>query len=185
MKLAALLLLLLAACSFEKQRADGLGPEVEDKGPRHRPGQPCLWCHSDSEGDGRAKPFFDLAGTVYRRRGDTTGVAGVEIDVEDAEGRLVRVNANLVGNFALIVEAGLTQPVQSDEGIWRIPGPLVFPLRTSVVDGGIKRNMRNVIHRERSCSVCHSGTPGAASNGRIYTVPDPVDAGTTADATEE
>jgi hypothetical protein len=176
--LAPVALAALAACStIEKQRADGLGPEVEEPGPRHRPGQPCLWCHSTIEGDGRATPTFDLAGTVYRRRGDTQGAAGLEIVVEDAAGHTVTVNANVAGNFALVVEDGLDQPIETDEGIWRVPGPLVFPLRTSVADGGVKRNMRNVIHRERSCSVCHGATPGAASNGRIYVTPDPVDAG--------
>jgi hypothetical protein len=170
----------LAACStIEKQRADGLGPEVEEPGPRHRPGQPCLWCHSTTFGDGRATPSFDLAGTVYRRRGDTNGAPGLEVDIEDAAGHRIVVNANQAGNFALIVEDGLTSPIESDEGIWRVPGPLVFPLHTSVADGGLKRNMQNVVHRERSCSVCHTDAPGAASNGRIYVQAEPADAGVT------
>jgi hypothetical protein len=170
----------LAACTtIEKQRADGLGPEVSDPGPKHRPGQPCLWCHSSVFGDGRATPSFDLAGTVYRRRGDTTGAAGLEIDIEDAAGHRIVVNANVAGNFALIVEDGLTEPIQSYEGVWRVPGPLVFPLRTSVADGGLKRNMQNVVHRERNCNVCHTDVPGAASNGRIYVQAEPADAGVT------
>jgi hypothetical protein len=182
---AALVVVLVAfatapACStIEKQRADGLGPEVETPGPRHRPGQPCLWCHSSVYGDGRARPSFDLAGTVYRRRGDTDGAPGLEIDIEDAAGHRIVVNANVAGNFALVVEDGLGAPVETDEGIWRVPGPLVFPLRTSVAAGGLKRNMENVIHRERSCAVCHTDAPGAASNGRIYVQAEPADAGVT------
>jgi hypothetical protein len=173
---AAAILLVLAACTtVEKQRADSLGPETEEPGPRHRPGQPCLWCHSTTDGDGRASSF-DLAGTIYERRDGDAPAAGAEIELQGADGTITIVNANLVGNFALLVEPGLDRAVQTDEGIWRVPGPLTFPLRTTVRDGGRTRRMRNVIHRERSCAVCHTDPPGAASAGRIHVIED-ADAG--------
>jgi hypothetical protein len=172
----ALLLSLLAACSYERERADALGPETEEPGPRHRPGQPCLYCHSTTQGDGRGELMFDLAGTVYKNRSDTSGAPDVEITIENADGTLIRVTSNRAGNFALISEPGLTQPIETDEGIWRVPGPLVFPLHATVRLGGLELHMRNAIQRERSCSVCHATHPGAASNGHIYSVPLP-DAG--------
>src|SRR4051794_4421968 len=60
-------------------RIAALGPEDPGvpPGPLHRPGQPCVVCHSRQ---GPASPFL-VAGTVYSERGSKTPLANVAVDI--------------------------------------------------------------------------------------------------------
>jgi hypothetical protein len=164
------LVVLLGACLAEplrQEEIDALGPEVGEESPRHRPGQPCLVCHGEDRIEDDA-PVFELAGTVYLRQGDTMGANDIEVRIADAAGAEYRVHSNRAGNFMIEVDRGLDAPLEDAEGILYVPAPLVLPLKVSVHDGATARHMRGVIHRERSCSACHAGAPGAASPGQIF-----------------
>lgn len=177
MRRIALLVALAASClaeSPEEQAADELPPDPtaggrddddDDGSPTHRPGQPCLVCHSERYDEG--EELFVLAGTVYRRASDTLGLGGAEVLVEDAAGHAFTARTNAAGNFMVSVHHG-TAPEQRGEGEFRIPWPLDFPLHVAVRYGGVEKRMRNVIHREGSCAACHQAEKGAASAGRVF-----------------
>jgi hypothetical protein len=128
-----------------------LGGEVEGlrRGPLHRPGQPCTYCHG---GQGPARAVFDLAGTVFQYpSGDTRGIGGVSVDLIDRYARIVSIDSNETGNFYF--SAG-----QLD---------LEFPLKARITAGGTQMIMNTPIFRARSCAECHSGQ-GPHSVSRIY-----------------
>jgi hypothetical protein len=166
-----LLLLLLPGCLVESratEAADALGPEVGDVGPEHRPGQPCLVCHSDPPGDGRGELLFALAGTVYRRASDETGAFGLFVDVIDADGELYSVETNLAGNFAFALDPSVVGVVDDGDGVARIARPPRYPVTVSLSDGVREKEMETLIQREGSCNACHAPEPSATSVGKIY-----------------
>jgi hypothetical protein len=160
----------LAACESPREReADALGPEPGpgEPGPRHRPGQPCLVCHSAEEPIGEI--VFDVAGTVYEAEDDPiTPGRDVEVTVTDADGETFVAITNVAGNFAIIARADVGQPLEIGEGIWQVPGTLDFPIRVELRRGPYAEEMKSFAHRERSCNACHAGDPGAASAGRVF-----------------
>jgi hypothetical protein len=135
-----------------KDRAiERLGPEADGvpEGPEHRPGQPCVLCHS--EGGPASDKRFAIAGTVYD---DNTGAKGAEnvkvlfIDADLADREVV---TNAVGNFFL------------RESEWP---DLKFPFKTGVLRGTTGVKMQTTINREGSCNFCHQ-LPGADSRESI------------------
>lgn len=129
----------------------------------HRPGEPCVVCHSDR---GSADRKFALAGTVFW--GPDSASGGVDyayVRIRDAAGGNPCVVTNCAGNFW--IEGG--------------PKTLTFPLAISVerarnpANGDesvlMSRTMNGHIGREPSCGTCHLrdiidfGSPG---NVRLF-----------------
>ena len=129
---------LSTSCRYDptpQEIIDALGPETGAPGATHRPGQPCLACHSGYAG---AKPAMAFGGTVYTT--DATGglgpAAGVEISILDWAGVPKKVCSNTAGNFYL------------EKADWKDPA---FPL---TVKAGANP-MTSLIGRDGSCGSCH------------------------------
>ncbi len=139
--------------------------ERECGSPLHRPGQPCLVCHSREHNPG--EEIFAVAGTVYRRASDTTGLGGVDVTVIDALGQEVTVRTNSAGNF--YVRDGRSNFDEGPErGEGRIGSRLEFPLVVELTYEDTTQMMRSVIWREGSCAACHGNDEGTDSTGRIF-----------------
>lgn len=157
--LSSLLAVSLGGClgvpTPAEEQANAIGHH--DEGPEHNPGQPCVLCHS----------AITVGGTVFLQQSDpdTNGLGGVTITLTDEEGRDFRAVSNRAGNFYFA------------EGGFQDAAPLsftpVFPLHARIEQGGLEQEMRTPIHRERSCSACHSGEPDVDSVGRIYLMDPP------------
>lgn len=174
----ALAALLVAGClgeTPEEQAARALGPDTcgggrrggqeeddDEGGPEHRCGQPCLFCHSASYNPGER--VFIMAGTVFARPGDTVGVGGAEVALEDAAGHQVSVLTNATGNFMLSRGSSLQQ---RGRGQVRVPFDLVYPVAVVVRKDGLERKMRSHIQREPNCAVCHTAALSATSAGHV------------------
>lgn len=135
----------------------------EEPGPLHRPGQPCLVCHSGAHpAEGTS---FEVAGTIYERATDRYGVAGVLVTLEDAEGPYAQVVTNRTGNFMVAREGD--DDDESDEGMVSVRRAFVPPLRVTIQRDGIERSMRSFVWREGSCSRCHRADEAVDSPGRV------------------
>ncbi len=124
-------------------------------GPLHRPGQPCVLCHSAGGGAGA----FSVAGTIYRdqRRATKVPVDRAEVLLLDAEGRTHRAPTNCAGNF--FVRAADWRPT--------------YPMWVTVRYGDEAIEMESPVHHDGSCAVCHTDPAGLASAGHIYLTDDP------------
>jgi uncharacterized membrane protein YgcG len=116
---------------------DDLPPE-DPGGPSelHRPGQPCVLCHSEYEG---ADPALAVGGTVWQQNPTTLElgpVEGVFVTVYDSAGASQKACTNSAGNFFVRLED------------WN---DAKFPFTVQVGN----RFMRSLIGRERSCAGCH------------------------------
>ena len=133
-----------------------LGPEVFGlpKGPTHRPGQPCLTCHS---GQGPGKSEFSVAGTVYKTKLSTEWLEGATVTLTDAEGTIRQLTTNQTGN-CLIKKSEWTP---------------VYPMRVKVSFGGVSIDMLTHVGRSGACADCHTDPASAASAGHVYLVADP------------
>lgn len=135
------------------EQIDQLGPEAAGVpiGPDHRPGQPCVLCHSDG-GPASGKPFA-VAGTIYEtNKPGSGGAAKISIQFIDARGNgpLQIVETSTSGNFYVPLQNWPTdgQP---------LAGP-AFPIRVGLykdVDGEPVQVMKSLINREPSCNFCH------------------------------
>lgn len=113
---------------------DELPEESGEPSAAHRPGEPCLACHSAYEG---AEPLMAVGGTVYKRAGDEMVPAPrVLVVVVDSNGDSRKACTNQAGNFF----------VPKDK--WP---DLAFPL---TVRAG-NRVMRSLVGRDGSCATCH------------------------------
>ena len=137
---------------------DALGGEEPGvpKGPRHRPGQPCLVCHG---GSGPGAATFSVAGTIYRSYDVKTAVGGVRVSITDATGEARAYVTNDAGNF--YVDVATWQPA--------------YPLTVSLLYGAVKTDMNTRIAREGSCGSCHGDPQGPASAGHIFLVANDAD----------
>jgi hypothetical protein len=136
--LAALGPLAALSCRYDpvpQEIIEDLGPELGKADSKHRPGQPCLACHSKYAG---ASPQMVFGGTVYVMNADKSisPAPGVSITVADSIGGTRLGCTNEIGNFFL------------DKAQWK---EVAFPL--TVVAGS--RGMRSLIGRDGSCSSCH------------------------------
>ena len=154
------------------RRVEALGDEAPGvpRGEYHRPGQPCLLCHSD-EGSARR---FTVAGTIYGSPTSTSDknpdndvarpVAGVKVTLTDSFGKTFSKTTNCIGNF-------FVRPEEFDPD---------FPLRAEIeypMPGAVTVTKRNVmatrISRDGSCAGCHSGDRSQKGPGRVFCSDDP------------
>jgi hypothetical protein len=132
-----------------------LGPEQGGVavGPEHRPGQPCVLCHSD--GGPASNHKFAIAGTIYDSNTGENPVENVKVFFLDAvlADRLTTTNA--AGNFFIREEE------------WP---DLTFPFKTGVLNGTAGAKMQSTVNREGSCNFCHQlpGGDSRASIGPIF-----------------
>lgn len=143
--------------------------DYEDGDEEHRPGQPCLLCHSDYL-KVPPLPSWEVAGTVYGLIDDLEddGLEGVEVLVTDDTGLEISVLTNRTGNFMVEVNSGSSAPQTEDPGVLEIPRPLEFPLSVKIRRGSDEQEMKTKIWRNGSCAHCHGPEPGAESVGRVY-----------------
>ena len=157
------LMLALTACGspVREVNIEELGPEAEGfpPGPAHRPGQPCVLCHSETGG---AEPVYSVAGTLFFesvKNGVTTlelTDSNFTIFVQDSEGvqQQIPVETDNCGNF--FIEKSVFDPS--------------FPLRTEIrnSDGTLLNRMNSRIGRDGSCGGCHVNPKGPFSPGPVY-----------------
>lgn len=148
----------LAACDPVHDDAKAaLGPEAPgvQKGPLHRPGQPCLVCHDGAMGD---PPRFNIAGTVYRTQGALLASEGATVSLVDADGSSIQLATNAAGNFyATPAEYDPTFPIQvTVEG----SGGQVTRMETLVEGNG-------TVEPNGGCASCHFDPQGPNSPGHV------------------
>jgi hypothetical protein len=102
---SAVAVLALAACGnpVVDQRIEALGDEVDgvEPGEFHRPGQPCVLCHSEYEG---ADPPMAIGGTIFATPGEETPVEGVKVTLTDSVGETKETTSNCIGNFFITAD---------------------------------------------------------------------------------
>jgi len=137
---------------------DALGGEANGvrHGPMHRPGQPCLLCHSD---EGGRTPAFSVAGTLYQKPDGAIPVQGATIHLTDATGATHDLTSNCVGTFYV------------DERVWAPTFPLVVDI--SYPQGNVTTKMKSKIGRDGACAMCHVKPASAVSPGPVYLEKDP------------
>ena len=161
----ALLPAALAGCRYDpvpQHIIDSLGPEKGTPSATHRPGQPCLVCHSAYVG---ASPAFAVAGTLFMKNmdGSLGPAAQVAVTVFDSAGKLRKACSNAAGNFFVKADdwADVTFPIAAQAG---------------------ERSMTSLIGRDGSCASCHKSpdaasldpTTGAAHNSPGVILVDPM-----------
>jgi hypothetical protein len=123
---------------------------LASEGPLMEPGGDCIGCHSSGEG-----PRFTLAGTVMSANNDDTNCTGVNqvtVRVTGADGHVIEMATNQVGNFYSEVRAST----------------LVFPYTAEVTRNGVTTKMLTPRSAgETSCNSCHTPTGANGAPGRI------------------
>jgi hypothetical protein len=130
-----------------------LGPETPGvrPGPFHRPGQPCLVCHT---GGLTSPPAFSVAGTIYQTPSSPIGLEGATVSLTDSTGsNFVTMASNVAGNFY----------VKPDD--WNPVFPLSGVVVTSTTAGFAV--MQSDIGRNGACASCHVNPAGPASPGQV------------------
>ncbi|MBX3231260.1 MAG: hypothetical protein KIT84_09985 [Labilithrix sp.] len=135
-----------AGCSDPVRTAqiEALGPDTEAPNQDHRPGQPCVLCHS--EGGPAESKSFAIAGTVYEtRKVGSKGAPAVVVQFVDANGNKPAAipETGPTGNFYVPIED------------WP---DLAFPVRVAIYDregDPPLQVMKSLIGREPSCNFCH------------------------------
>ncbi len=115
---------------------DGLPPETGSPSAQHRPGQPCLVCHSNYGG---ASPELAIGGTIFKIDPMSQAflpIGGVKVLVNDSTGDSRIACTNAAGNFY----------VEKDKWV-----ALTYPIK---VTAGSRR-MSSIVGREGSCAACH------------------------------
>ena len=126
------------------ERLGGEDPRVA-QGPEHRPGQPCVLCHSDGGPASGSK--FAIAGTIFETSSpDSKGAEGVKVFVIDAASAMRNYDTNAAGNFFI------------RESEW---SDLTFPFRVGLLKDGKQIPMMSTVNREGSCNFCHRPNPGS------------------------
>jgi len=138
------------------QAIEALGPEAPGvpPGPFHRPGQPCLLCHSDAS----KAPPFSFAGTVYIDAASLTPIDEVRVNLVDSLGGRFSSITNCAGNF-------FVRPQE-----YALEGPSWVSLQRD----GVLREMETPIYRDGSCAGCHVDPVGPASAGHVFLIDDPM-----------
>jgi hypothetical protein len=157
-----LALLVHTGCAdpLRQERIDALGPEQDGfgRGKYHRPGQPCLLCHSPG---GPGSPDMSFGGTVFHapQTGMPFMVSGWVVELTDASGTVVTRRSNRCGNFYVTARDFTPE----------------FPVRVRILNphtGAPAATMQSRISREGSCGTCHTEPKGPLAAGVVY-VPGP------------
>lgn len=152
-----MLLASLTSCGdpVRDKSIEALGSETSGvpRGPFHRPGQPCVLCHSDAGG----APPFSIAGTVYIDADTRTPIDGVQVNLVDSLGRTFSTSTNCAGNF-------FVRPPD-----YPLNGPVWVNLRRD----DVLREMDTAIYRDGSCAGCHADPLGPALAGHVFLIEDP------------
>ncbi|HLM76741.1 MAG TPA: hypothetical protein VK459_28770 [Polyangiaceae bacterium] len=128
----------------------------------HRPGQPCVLCHSVYEG---ADPEITVGGTIFASPSKIAGelpvaVEGAEVTLIDAEGVVKTATTNCAGNFFLTKEQ------------WNPSFPLQVEVRYPAPGAQEQQkpapSMASRISRDGSCAGCHYGPPNQGSPGFVF-----------------
>jgi hypothetical protein len=118
----------------------GAGP-----GPEHRPGQPCVLCHSD--GGPASDHKFAIGGTVFQSSSpQSKGAGGVRVLFIDASSAQRETETNAVGNFYITVDE------------WP---DLTFPFKVGLLANNTPIPMTTTVNREGSCNFCHRPNEGS------------------------
>jgi hypothetical protein len=131
-----------------------LGEEQDGYAPSeiHRPGQPCVLCHSGYEG---AEPEFSFGGTLFAEpalgeavpASELILLEGFTVRLLDSEGRIKNLETNRCGNFFIKKdEFDPAYPVRAE--LWGPPSP-------GSSDTVQLRPMATRIGRDGSCGTCH------------------------------
>jgi hypothetical protein len=141
---------LLVSCSSDPVRdraIDSLGEEAAGvaPGPDHRPGQPCVLCHSPG---GPAQSSFSTAGTVFETSTSLKGVKGIEVNLIDSE----RQTPTPLGRRAILTSQSGNFFVREEE--W---SRMKYPFRVRLISSidGTAQSMESHIGQEASCAGCH------------------------------
>jgi hypothetical protein len=125
-------------CSTER------APVIEE-GKTMAPGGACISCHSQGEG-----PSFDIAGTVMAASHDgdvCKGVDGITVVITDADGNVIEIPTNSVGNFDYT-------------------GPLATPYHAKIV-GPNGESAMVAAQTSGDCNSCHTEEGASNAPGRI------------------
>lgn len=135
-----------------KDRAiEQLGGEPGTPNEEHRPGQPCVLCHSD--GGPASNKKFAIAGTVFDSdKPGAKGVTGVKVFFIDSANQDRQAVTNNAGNFFIREED------------W---SDLTFPFKTGVARGAATAKMQTTVNREGSCNFCHGLVASRDSIGPV------------------
>ncbi len=157
MRKYTLALLMLVGCNDPVQDAEiaALPDDPSPPGELHRPGQPCLLCHSD----------FAVAGTVYNSD-LMTPYNAAQVNLIDAVGSQVQATTNSAGNF--FIRTSDWQPVFPIGTYTNDAGMAVFGVTVVGTNPNNPAQMITHIGRDGSCASCHVGSPSASSPGRVY-----------------
>ncbi len=144
---------------------DALGGECEGvpENEFHRPGQPCVLCHGEYQGD---SPILSIGGTIFATPSQPIPVEGAKVTLTDANGETQERVTNCIGNF--FIPADEWQPAFPLAAQIECPIPGTEDVRTLV--------MGTRISRDGSCAGCHFGPPSYDSPGWVYcatVMPDP------------
>lgn len=152
-------LLALVACDDPVHDAEvtALGPEDPSvpPGPLHRPGQPCVVCHSN----------FSIGGTVYNED-LVTPFPNATVTLVDASGISTQATTNTAGNFFIL--ASDWTPVYPI-GSYAADSGTVFGVTVVGTNTNSPSEMLTHIGRDGSCASCHFGAgPSASTPGPVY-----------------
>jgi hypothetical protein len=126
-------------------RLGGEDPSVA-VGELHRPGQPCVLCHS--AGGPASKSPFAIGGTVFETSApDSMGAEGVQVLFIDSASATRNYTTNAAGNFFV------------PESEWP---DLTFPFKVGLLTKDSKAvPMQSTINRQGSCNFCHKPNLGS------------------------
>jgi cytochrome c553 len=146
-----ILLAALAGCSRgpEVCSTDSAWLEGDEESPLMHPGGDCIGCHT-REGEG---PRFQIAGTVMNDLKDDTdcnGIAGVTVQITDANNQVFTMTTNPAGNFFL-------EPTAS---------AVALPFKAKLSYKGRERVMMTP-QSVGACASCHTTTGANGAPGRI------------------
>ncbi len=117
------------------------------------PGGTCIACHSTDDG-----PKYTIAGTVFPGVSEltdcngTNGAGILSVVVTDADGKVLTLPVNDVGNFFT------TEPV-------------TVPFRSKVVSASGKENVMGDPQTIGDCNHCHAAVGRNGAPGRILSPP--------------
>ncbi len=159
--IAACLAATLASLSCDPvhdSAVDALGAEAPgvSKGPKHRPGQPCITCHDGSLG---SPQHFSVAGTIFLNQEDLTPANGATVTLISADNNTAQAVTNSAGNFYVT-------PQQFTPA---------YPMKVTVdYTGRVRAKMTSHVGRDGSCADCHTDPAGPTSAGHVFVPVDGV-----------